>query len=121
MNPKLQATIANQRQRRIGRVRVKISGTAKRPRLAVHRSLRYISAQVIDDLAGKTLASVHQRDVLKGKKIAKTEAAAEVGKALAKAAQAAGVKEVVFDRRSYKFHGRVKMFADAAREAGLKF
>ncbi len=120
MNPKQQSTILNQRARRIGRVRAKISGTAQRPRLAVHRSLRYISAQAIDDLSGKTLAAVHQRDVLK-KKMPKTEAAAEVGKAMAKAVLDAGIKEVVFDRRSYRFHGRVKIFADAVREAGLKF
>lgn len=120
MNQKLQKLVQHQRERRALRVRAKISGTATAPRLAVHRSLRYISAQIIDDTAGKTLAAVHQRDAVKGK-MTKTEAASAVGKAIAEAAKKAGVTQVVFDRRSYQYHGRVKAVADAAREAGLKF
>lgn len=120
MNRKQQSIIINRRTRRIGRVRAKISGTTTCPRLAVHRSLRYISAQVIDDTTGKTVASVHQKAIAKGK-MTKTEAATAVGKALGEATIKAGVKQVVFDRRSYQYHGRVKAFADAAREAGLKF
>ncbi len=121
MNRKQQSTISTRRARRIGRVRAKITGTAKTPRLAVHRSLRYISAQVIDDASGKTLAAVHQTEVTKKTKMTKTEAATAVGKAMGEAAAKAGIKQVVFDRRSYQYHGRVKAFADAAREAGLKF
>jgi len=120
MNRKQQTTIQQQRARRMIRVRAKISGTAERPRLVVHRTLRYFSAQVIDDMAGKTLVASHQTKVVKGK-MNKTAAAAEVGKALGAAAVKAGIKQVVFDRRSYQYHGRVKAFADAAREAGLKF
>ncbi|MBI4122169.1 MAG: 50S ribosomal protein L18 [Parcubacteria group bacterium] len=120
MNRKIQKTIQHQRGRRAIRVRSKIGGTAARPRLAVHRSLRYISAQLIDDVAGKTLAAAHQRDVVKGK-ATKTEAAAAVGKAIAEAGKKAGVSQVVFDRRSYRYHGRVKAAAEAAREAGLQF
>jgi large subunit ribosomal protein L18 len=120
MNRKIQKTIQHQRERRAIRVRTKIGGTAQRPRLAVHRSLRYMSAQIIDDVAGKTLVAAHQRDVAKGK-MTKTEAAVVVGKSIAEAALKAGISEVVFDRRSYLYHGRVKAVADAAREAGLKF
>lgn len=120
MNPKQQSIIANRRVRRIGRVRAKISGTATCPRLAVHRSLRFISAQLINDESGKTLAAVHQTAVVKGK-MTKTEAATAVGKAIGEAAVKAGIKQAVFDRRSYQYHGRVKAFADAARAAGLKF
>lgn len=120
MNSKQQFIIKRQRSHRVARVRAKVSGDAKRPRLAVRRTLRYISAQLIDDVTGKTLASAHQRDIVKGKKN-KTEAAVVVGQALAEAAKKAGISSVVFDRRHYQYHGRVKAFADAAREAGLVF
>lgn len=120
MNRKQQSIIQRQRIQRIARVRAKVAGTADRPRLAVHRTLRYISAQLINDVTGKTVASAHQREVVKGK-MNKTEAAAAVGKALADAAKKAGVKSAVFDRRSYQYHGRVKAFAEAARESGLAF
>lgn len=120
MNPKQQSIIKRQRAHRVARVRAKVAGSAKRPRLSVRRTLRYISAQLIDDVSGKTLAAAHQRDVVKGKKN-KTEAAAAVGQALAEAAKKAGITAVVFDRRHYQYHGRVKAFADAAREAGLAF
>ena len=106
------------------RIRKKLSGNATRPRLAVFRSDKHIYAQVIDDLAGRTLAAASTRDeqvraqVSYGGNIA---AAKAVGKAVAERARAAGVDKVVFDRGGYQYHGRVKALADAAREAGLKF
>jgi large subunit ribosomal protein L18 len=119
MNRKEQFLLQAKRLRRQIRVSVKVMGDAQRPRLAIHRSLRYVSAQLIDDAAGKTLVSAHQRDI-KGK-MKKSEAAAVLGKQFAEAAKKAGISQVVFDRRGYKYHGRVKAFADAAREAGLSF
>jgi large subunit ribosomal protein L18 len=109
------------RERRHRRVRSHVSGTAERPRLAVFRSNRGIFAQLVDDEAGRTLASASWLTLRKGFKGTKTEQAAEVGKQLAKAASAAGIERVVFDRGGYLFHGRVKALADAAREGGLKF
>ncbi len=100
-------------------IRTKVSGTAERPRLTVFRSNSQIYAQVIDDTKGLTLASASSLKITD--KITKTEKAAQVGKALAEAAIAAGISEVVFDRNGYLYHGRVKQLADAAREAGLKF
>lgn len=101
------------------RIRGKISGTAACPRLTVFRSNKQIYAQVIDDEAGVTLASASS---LKLEATGtKTEVAAQVGAAVAKAALAAGVEAVVFDRNGYLYHGRVKQLAEAAREAGLKF
>ncbi|MFA5185095.1 MAG: 50S ribosomal protein L18 [Patescibacteria group bacterium] len=105
--------------RRIIRVRAKISGTAARPRLAVRRSLNHIYAQLIDDVAKKTLASASDKEI-KGK-FNKTEVAAEVGKLLAGKAVAKKIEAAVFDRRDKRFHGRVKALADGAREGGLKF
>lgn len=100
------------------RIRGKISGTASRPRLSVFRSNKQIYAQLIDDLAGKTLAAASSKGIEDG---SKSEIAAKVGKAIAEKALAAGISEVVFDRNGYLFHGRVKSLADAAREGGLKF
>ena len=100
------------------RIRGKISGTAQRPRMTVFRSNKQIYVQVIDDLAGKTLVSASSKGIEEG---TKTEIAAQVGKAIAAAALAAGINEVVFDRNGYLVHGRVKSLADAAREGGLKF
>jgi large subunit ribosomal protein L18 len=109
--------------RRIARVRATVSGTTERPRLAVFRSLAHISAQVIDDTNGKTLAAANDRDLSagdrKGKK--KSELATMVGKLVAERAQAKGVTQVVFDRRDKQYHGRVQALAEGAREAGLKF
>ena len=99
-------------------IRGKVSGTAQRPRMTVFRSNKQIYVQVIDDLAGKTLVSASSKGIEQG---TKTEIAAQVGKAIAAAALAAGITEVVFDRNGYLFHGRVKSLADAAREGGLKF
>ena len=100
------------------RIRGKVSGTASRPRLSVFRSNKQIYAQLIDDLAGKTLAAASSKGLNEGNK---SEIAAQVGKAIAEKALAAGITEVVFDRNGYLFHGRVKSLADAAREGGLKF
>jgi len=108
--------------RRRRRVRTALKARAGgRPRLSVHRSGRHIYAQIIDDAAGRTVASAST--LTKGSKGpgATTAAAAEVGKALAEAAKAAGVTAVVFDRGGFLFHGRVKALADAAREGGLEF
>ena len=106
------------------RVRTKVAGTPDRPRLCVYRSLEHIYAQVIDDGSGKTLvaASSVDKETKKGLKGGGNIAAAKViGKAIAERAKAAGVNKVVFDRGGYKYHGRVKALADAAREAGLQF
>ena len=112
------------RHRRHERVRARVIGTNARPRLCVFRSLNHIYAQVIDDLKGQTLAAASTLDgelkeSLKDKK--KSEDARLVGALIAKRAQASGIKEVVFDRGGYIYHGRIKALADAAREAGLKF
>jgi large subunit ribosomal protein L18 len=106
------------------RVRTRVAGTSERPRLCVYRSLEHIYAQVIDDHSGKTLvaASSVDKDTKKNLKGGGNVAAAKViGKAIAERAKAAGVSKVVFDRGGYKYHGRVKALADAAREAGLQF
>ena len=108
-------------QRRIKiktRIRGKVSGTAARPRMSVFRSNKQIYVQLIDDLAGKTLASASSKGIEEGTKI---EIAAKVGEAIAQKAIAAGITEVVFDRNGYLFHGRVKSLADAARNGGLRF
>ena len=111
-------------QRRQWSVRNSLSGTAERPRLSVFRSDKHIYAQVIDDLAGRTLASASSTltdvrgDLKNGGNVA---AAKLVGKAIAERAKAAGVTQVAFDRGGRKYHGRVKALADAAREGGLKF
>jgi large subunit ribosomal protein L18 len=113
------------RLRRHVRVRRTIKGTAERPRLDVFRSLNHIYAQIIDDTAGHTLASASDvdKDVRaaagNGKK--KTEVATAVGEALAKRAKEAGVSTVIFDRGGFRYHGRVKALAEAARKGGLAF
>jgi large subunit ribosomal protein L18 len=108
------------RERRHRRVRGKIAGTASRPRLAVFRSNRGIFAQLIDDEAGRTLASASWLG-LKSFNGNKTDQAAEVGKSLAAAAKQAGIETCVFDRGGYLYHGRVKALAEGAREGGLQF
>jgi len=109
------------RARRHERVRKAVHGSDARPRLAVYRSNRYIYAQVIDDGTGHTVAAASsQEGELRGRTLS-TDTAGEVGKLVAERAKAAGVGTVVFDRGGYKFHGRVKALADAAREAGLEF
>ena len=109
------------RVRRHRRVRKKVEGSAERPRLAVFRSNKHISAQVIDDIAGRTLAaaSTSEKDV-RGSGTGNKQAAAGVGKRVAERAKAAGVTKVVFDRGGNIYHGRIAAVADAAREAGLE-
>lgn len=107
------------RKRRAKRSRAKISGTAKRPRLCVFRSLRYIYTQIIDDENGKVLVSVDSR---KGKSAKNDiETAGKMGEEIAKLALAKRISEVIFDKRGYKYHGKVKALADGARKGGLKF
>lgn len=107
------------------RLRNRIHGTPERPRLAVHKSLRYLEAQLIDDLAGVTLAAASSREAdLKSGLEASTasiEAAKAVGKLVADRAKEKGIEKVVFDRGGFIYHGKVKAIADAAREAGLRF
>ena len=112
------------REKRKARIRKKLSGTAERPRLTVYRSLNHIYAQVVDDVAGRTIAfagttSKGLRDEVKEDD--KTGAAKKVGTAIAKAALEKGVTQVVFDRNGFDYHGRIAAVAEAAREAGLKF
>ncbi len=110
-----------QRLKRHKRVRAKISGTASRPRLCVYRSLNNIRAQVIDDVAGVTLASASSLEKEFGGIGGNKEAAKKVGKLIAERAVEKGISEVVFDRGGYVYHGRVLELAEGAREGGLKF
>ena len=112
------------RERRHARVRKNVKGTSDRPRLCVFRSLKYIYAQAIDDTVGHTMASASSldpeiRDKVDGKK--KTEGAGLIGALMAQRLLNKGIKQVVFDRGGYKYHGRVKALAEAARKAGLDF
>lgn len=121
---KIRKIVNGQRLRRKYRVRNKIRGTAARPRLTVHRTLTGFSAQLIDDLAGKTLVSGSTREKdLRGSigYGGNCAAAAKLGKVVAERAKAAGIERVAFDRGHCRYHGRVAAFADAAREAGLDF
>ena len=110
-------------ERRRRRVRSSLKArSGSRPRMSIHRSGRHIYVQVIDDAAGRTLASASTLDKdIRGKTGATVDAAAEVGRRVAERAKAAGVSTVVFDRGGFLFHGRVKAVADAAREGGLEF
>ncbi len=108
------------RNKRHRRVRAKVSGTAERPRLAVYRSNVGIYAQLIDDIARKTIAGVSPKE-LKDQKVTKTEMSKLLGEMMAKKAKDAKIDTVVFDRGGYQYHGRIKAFADGAREAGLNF
>lgn len=109
------------RTRRHTRVRKRVRGTGDRPRLAVFRSNRYIYAQVIDDTLGRTLASASSQETDLRSSTLNISTAAKVGELLAGRAKDAGVSTVVFDRGGYKYHGKVKALADAARESGLEF
>ena len=111
-------TGAERRFKRHLRVRNKISGTPERPRLVVFRSLKHIYAQLVDDTANKTIATVSDLNIEQGKK---SERAAEVGKQIAERAKSAGITRVVFDRAGYRYHGRIKAVADGARKGGLEF
>jgi len=106
------------RVRRHLRVRKKVTGTQERPRLVVFRSSKHITAQLVDDVAQRTLMTITSQAVAEGKK---TEKSAAVGRTLAARAKDAGITRVVFDRAGYKYHGRVKAVADGAREGGLEF
>ena len=136
----IQKTKLAKRFRRKARVRAKVFGTAKRPRLSIFRSLKGMSAQLIDDEKQKTLIGVNSREVknLKSQKVEKTikqknnktkkqknnrkvEESFELGKLIAEKSKDKKIKECIFDKSSYKYHGRVKAFAEGAREGGLKF
>ena len=116
------ATRGAARRKRHDRIRLQLAGTDVRPRLAVFRSLNHIYAQIIDDASGQTLAAASTVEKeLKGSTSTKSEEAAVVGRLVAERAKAAGVERVVFDRAGFRYHGRIKSLADAAREAGLEF
>jgi len=118
---KIRNAIKNKRAkqfRRSQRVRQKLVSTSSRPRMAVYRSNRYIYVQIIDDSKGHTLAAASDLKLTEG---TKTERATKVGDMIAEAAKKAGIEEVAFDRNGYKYIGRVKALAEAARKAGLKF
>lgn len=108
-------------EKRKTRTRAKILGKSERPRLSVFRSNRYFYAQIIDDKEGKTLVAASEKEITETKGKNRTQKAKLVGQLLAQKALEKKIKSLVFDRGSYKYHGRVKAFADAAREAGLKF
>ena len=113
-----------QRRRVHARVRTRVSGTPERPRLCIYRSLGHIYAQIIDDRSGRTIISASSLDKETKKNLkggGNIASAKAIGKIIADRAKAAGVVKVVFDRGGYKYHGRVKALADAAREAGLQF
>lgn len=116
--------INRQRRRRTFRVRNRVRGTANQPRLCIHRSLKHFACQVIDDDNGRTLLSVSTRDKSVRPQLASggnCQAAAEIGKLLAEKASGAGISRVRLDRGPAKYHGRVKAFAEAARQGGLTF
>ena len=110
------------RRKRHERIRLHVAGSDARPRLAVFRSLNHIYAQVIDDASGRTLvaASTLEKD-LRGGTSSKSDEAAVIGRLIAERSKAAGIERVVFDRAGFRYHGRIKSLADAAREAGLDF
>jgi large subunit ribosomal protein L18 len=111
-------TGADRRFKRHLRIRNKVAGTQERPRLVVFRSLKHIYAQLVDDTARRTIATVSDLGIEQGKK---GERAAEVGKMIAERAKSAGITRVVFDRAGYRYHGRIKAVADGARKGGLEF
>jgi large subunit ribosomal protein L18 len=117
-------TREQRRERRHRRVRAKVHGSAERPRLVVHRSINHVEGQVVDDVSGRTLVGLSTLDAALREKrgeMNKTEASHAAGKALAEKAREMGVTKVVFDRGGYVYHGRVKAFAEGAREGGLDF
>ena len=113
-------TKGDRRLRRRRRVRAKVVGTPERPRIAVFRSNRGLSAQLIDDANGRTLAAVQWYEA-ELRSVAKAERATRSGALLAERAKAAGIERAVFDRGGYRYHGHVRAFADASRGAGLEF
>lgn len=117
----MQATKADRRKRIHYRIRKTIRGTAARPRLSVFRSNRYMYAQLIDDVAGRTLAAASSLEKAVANEGNKSDQSRAVGKLLAERASSANISSVVFDRGGYLYHGRVKALADGAREGGLHF
>ncbi len=116
------ATINQTRRiRRKAGIRKRIFGTPERPRLTVYRSLKHIYVQVVDDLAGKTLVAANSQQLTGGDNKGNAATATQVGKAVAEKAKAAGIATVAFDRNGFRYQGRVKALADAAREGGLQF
>lgn len=111
----------NKADRRLARTRAKISGTTERPRLCVVRSLKHISAQIIDDVNGKTLAAASDTELSGEAKAKKLDKALALGKLIAERAKAKGVTTIVFDRRDKRYHGRIRAVAEGAREGGLIF
>ncbi|HLL56282.1 MAG TPA: 50S ribosomal protein L18 [Myxococcaceae bacterium] len=114
----------DRRERRHRRVRAKVNGTQQRPRLVVYRSLNNVEGQVVDDVAGRTLVGLSTLNVdLRAQRAeqTKTEQSRAAGRALAERAKEMGITQVVFDRGGYLYHGRVKAFAEGAREGGLEF
>ena len=112
------------REKRKARIRTKLSGTSERPRLTVYKSLKHMYAQLVDDVAGKTIVAVGTTSKAvreSAKEDSKTDAAKKVGEAVAKAALAKGITMVVFDRNGFDYHGRIAAVAQAARDAGLQF
>lgn len=109
------------KKRRRNRVRAKVSGTADRPRASVFKSARFINVQLIDDKKGVTLLDVYSKQLMGKRQGNKIEIASKVGKEVALQAKKKGIKEIVFDRGSYRYHGRVKAVADAMRDDGLDF
>ena len=110
------------RQKRHSRLRLRVAGSAERPRLAVFRSINQIYAQVIDDANGHTIASASSMEAsLRSASSTKTERAKQVGSLIGERAKAAGVDRVVFDRAGFKYHGRIRSLAEGARESGLEF
>ena len=110
------------RQKRHSRLRLRVAGSAERPRLAVFRSTKQIYAQVIDDASGRTIVSASSMEAaLRGAGGTKTERAKQVGSLIGQRAKDAGVERVVFDRAGFKYHGRIRSLADGARESGLEF
>jgi len=109
------------RKVRIQRVRAKIFGTAQRPRASVYRSLNHIYVQLIDDTQGKTLLAVSDHDIKNKRNLKKIEVAKEVGSLAAEKAVKKKIKKVVFDRKGYKYHGRIRALAEGMREKGLVF
>lgn len=117
----MQLTKADRRKRIHMRIRKNIRGTAEQPRLSVYRSNRYIYAQLIDDLSGRTLAQASTHETVIANTGNKSDQSSAAGKLLAERAKAAGIEKVLFDRGGYLYHGRVKALADGAREGGLVF
>jgi len=118
-----QATRGAARGKRHERIRLRLTGAHERPRLAVFRSARHIYAQLIDDEAGRTIAAASslEKELRAPEHQTKTQLAGAVGRLLGRRAREAGIRQVVFDRAGYKYHGRVRSLAEAAREAGLEF